>query len=328
LERCEVVHWSKNLAKKEPTMEWRRPFRFGTGGYQAKSRHELIALAHKMEDLGYAVMATPDHFEPQLAPVPMLMTIADATDKLRIATSVFANDFRHPAVLAKEAATLDLLSGGRFELGIGAGYMGSDYALTGIPLDPPGVRIGRLAESVQIVKGLFGEAPVTFQGTYYHISGLEGYPKPLQHPHPPIMIAGGGKRLLSLAAREADIVGLVPKSNNGALDFTDLSPTVTEQRIAWIRQAAGDRFEQLELNTLLFGVVITHQRQAAAEELAQAFGATAELVLNSIHFLVGTVDQMVEDVRMWRERYGISYILVIQRFMDALAPVVARLAGT
>lgn len=149
----------------------------------------------------------------------------------------------------------------------------------------------------------------------------------MQRPHPPIMIAGGGKRMLSFAAREADIVSLVPQSRNGAIDFRDMTPETTAQRIEWIRQAAGARFDHLELNTVLFGVVATDQRQQAAEELAKAWGTTPEMILNSIHFLVGTIDEMVDDVQMWRARYGISYLLVIQEAMEALAPVVARLAG-
>jgi probable F420-dependent oxidoreductase len=309
-------------------MAKQRPFRFGTGGYQAKSRDELITLIRKIEDFGYAVFAMPDHFEPILAPFTTLMAVADITSTLRFSCTVFANDFRHPAVLAKEAATLDLLSGGRFELGLGTGYLAPDYAMTGISLDPPGVRVSRLVESIQIVKGLFADAPVTFTGTYYAITGLEGHPKPFQRPHPPIMIAGGGKRMLSLAAREADIVGLMMQSRGPGLDFLDSSTAVTAQQVAWVQQAAGDRFDALEINTLLFGVVVTDQRQRAAEQLARAFGTTAEQVLDSVHFLVGTVDHMSEAIELWRERFGISYILVLPEYMDALAPVVARLAGT
>jgi probable F420-dependent oxidoreductase len=256
------------------------------------------------------------------------MLAAEATQTLRIGTTVFANDFRHPAVLAKEAATLDLLSGGRLELGLGAGYLAPDYALTGIALDPPGVRVSRLMESVQIIKGLFGDEPVTFAGRYYTITDLEGYPKPVQRPHPPLYLAGGSKRVLSLAAREADIVGLVPPSGGGKLDFLEASMAATMQRVEWVRHAAGERLAALELNTLLFAVVVTEHRQQAAEQLAATRGTTAEQVLDSIHFLVGTVEQMVEQIHMWRERLGISYITVLQEYMDALAPVVARLAGT
>jgi len=308
-------------------MTTRRRFRFGTGSYRARSRDEYVTLAHKVEDLGYAILLTPDHFEDQLAPLTALMAAAEATRTLRIGSYVFANDFRHPAVLAKEAATLDVLSEGRFELGIGTGYLGPDYATTGIPLDPPGVRVSRLAESVQIIKG-FADDPVTFPGTYYSVTGLEGYPKPYQRPHPPLFIAGAGKRLLSMAAREADIVGLMMQSRDGGIDFSSGSAAATAERVEWVRQAAGDRYGDLELNTLVFGVVVTDHRQQVAEELARPLGLTGEQLLDTVHFLVGTVDEITEDMQMWRERFGISYITVQQQHMDALAPAVARLAGT
>ena len=181
------------------------------------------------------------------------------------------------------------------------------------------MRVSRLVESVQIIKGLFADDPVTFSGTYYTVTDLNGYPKPLQRPHPPILIAGGGKRMLSLAAREADIVGLVMQSRGAGLDFMDSTTAATAQQVAaWVRQAAGDRVDSLELNTLLFGVVVTDQRQRAAEQLASVWGITAEQVLDSIHFLVGTVDQMIEDIRMWRERFGISYFLVLPEYYGCL----------
>jgi probable F420-dependent oxidoreductase len=256
----------------EESMATRRRFRFGTGSYRARSRDDYLTLARKVEDLGYAILLTPDHFEDQLAPLAALMAAAEATRTLRIGSYVFANDFRHPAVLAKEAATLDVLSEGRFELGIGTGYLGPDYATTGIPLDPPGVRVSRLAEAVQIIKGLFADEPVTVTGTHYCVAGLDGYPKPHQRPHPPLLIAGGGKSLLSLAAREADIVGLLMGSRDGGLDFSSGSTAATAQRVEWVRQAAGDRFADLEFNTLVFGVVLTDHRQQAAEGAGSTAG--------------------------------------------------------
>jgi probable F420-dependent oxidoreductase len=306
-----------------------RPFRFGTGAYQARTRDEYLALVRKVEQLGYGILLTPDHFAGQLAVLPALLAAADATPTLRIGSYVFANDFRHPAVLANDAATVDLLSGGRFEFGIGAGYLTDvDYTPTGIPFDPAGVRVSRLVESVQIIKGLWSDEPVTFAGTYYTVTGLTGYPKPHQRPHPPVLIAGGSKRVLSLAAREADIVGLLTPSQGGALDLTASSTASTTQQVAWVRQAAGDHFADLEFNTLVIGVEITDHRQRMAEDLARRIGLTSEQVLDSVHFLVGTVEQITEDIQMWRERFGISYVAVVQEYMDALAPVVARLAGT
>jgi probable F420-dependent oxidoreductase len=305
-----------------------RPFRFGTGGFPARSRVELVNLARKTEDLGYATILMPDHFEAdRMSTFLALLMAAEATKQVRIGTFVLDNDFRHPALLAQEAATLDLLSDGRLELGIGAGYATYDYAATGIPLDPPGVRVSRLAESVQILKRLLARETVTFRGDYYTTHELRGRPQALQQPHPPLLIGGGGKRLLSLAAREADIISLVPKAKAGTLDFNDSSHAATEQKIAWIREAAGARMAALELNTLVFECIVTDQRQRVAEEVAQQRGAPVAHVLNSVHFLLGTVEQITEEVQMWRERFGISYVTVFPQSMDAFAPVVAKLAG-
>lgn len=303
------------------------PFRFGTGGFPAASRTELINLARKIEDLGYATIVMPDHFEPQMSVFLSLLIMAEATTRLRIGTYVIDNDFRHPALLAKEAATLDLLSGGRLELGLGAGWKLQDYATTGIPFDPPGVRVSRLIESVQIVKRLLQGETVTFVGEYYTLQALVGEPKPLQQPHPPLFIGGGSKRLLSLAGREANIVGLVPKAAGGNLDFTDILHTATEQKLAWVRQAAGERFAALEINTLVFDVMVTENQQAAAEELGQRWGLPADAMLDSVHFLVGSVTQIAETVQLWRERFGISYVTVFPKDLAIFAPVVAQLAG-
>jgi probable F420-dependent oxidoreductase len=190
------------------------------------------------------------------------------------------------------------------------------------------VRVSRLAEAIQIIKGLFADEPVNVTCTHYSVAGLAGYPKPYQRPHPPLLIAGGGKRLLSLAAREADIVGLLMASRDGGLGFSSGSMAATAQRVEWVRQAAGDRFADVEFSTLVFGVVLTNHRQQAAEELARPLGLTGEQLLDTVHFLVGTLDQITHDLQMWRERFGISYIIVQQQHMDALAPVVGRLAGT
>src|SRR5438876_677403 len=200
-----------------------RPFRFGVSVHGSKSRAEWIGIARQAEALGYSTLLIPDHLGDQLSPIPALVAAADATSTLRIGSLVFDNDFRHPVMLAKEAATLDVLSGGRFELGIGAGWLRSEYEQAGIPYDPPGVRVGRMEEALQIIKGLFADRPVTFSGTYYKVSALEGQPKPVQRPHPPILIGGGGKRILSIAAREATIVGFLPivRPDGSGPDLTD-----------------------------------------------------------------------------------------------------------
>lgn len=314
----------------------KRRFRFGVCPGSAQSRADWVQQARKAEDLGYSTFLVPDHFVNDLAVVPSLAIAAEATRTLRVGSYVFDNDFRHPAMVAKEAATLDLLSDGRFELGIGAGWYGAEYEQVGIPFDPPGVRVGRLEEAVTIIKGLFGEEPVNFSGKYYTVNGLMGLPRPVQRPHPPIFMAGGGKRVLSLAAREADIVGLHIKTyaDGSGGDMTTTSADATLEKLDWVRQAAGDRFDKLELNVLVSRLAITGNPRQAAEELeARAAsdtirrGVTTELLLETPNALIGTVDGIVETLQMRRERYCISYIVVIDEHMEAFAPIVARLNG-
>jgi probable F420-dependent oxidoreductase len=288
----------------------------------------LVALARKVEALGYAVILVPDHIDANiLSPFLALVTIAEVTERLRVSTYVIDNDFRHPALLAKEAATCDLLTSGRLELALGAGWNIEDYTTTGIPFDAPAVRVARLEEAVQIVKHFFTQDTVSFVGEHYTLTDLVPGPKPAQRPHPPIFIGGAGKRLLSLAGREADIVGLVPRARGGTLDFADVSHASTAQKIAWVRDAAGERFAQLELNTLVFDCVFTDQREQGADALAEKWGLPREHILNSVHFLVGTTQQMADDIQQWREQFGISYIAVFPEHMEAFAPIVAQLSG-
>ena len=309
-------------------MTHQRPFRFGAAVFTAPSREAWIALAHKVMDLGYTTLSIPDHFQEQLAPFTALMTVADALPTLRIGSYVFANDFRHPALLAKEAATLDLLSGGRFEFGIGAGWSEPDYTRTGMLFDRPGIRVSRLAEAVPMIKRLFGDDPVTFTGAHYIIKDLVGYPKPLQQPHPPIMIGGNGKRMLSLAGREADIVSLINDLSGSQLHFEESSLAAMTQRVAWVRAAAGERFDRLEFNTLIWDVMVTNDQQQGAEQLASKWNLTSAQVLDSIHFLVGTLEQISATSQARREQLGLSYLTVAVWAMEQLAPVVARLTGT
>jgi probable F420-dependent oxidoreductase len=320
------------MRAKEDQMAHKRRFRFGVCPGIAQSRDAWVEQARKAEDLGYSTFLVPDHFVNDLATVPAISVAAEATRTLRVGSYVFDNDFRHPAMVAKEAATLDLLSDGRLELGIGAGWHGPDYEQTGIPFDPPGVRVGRLEEAVTIIKALFGEEPVTFSGKYYTIDGLLGLPRLVQRPHPPILIAGGSKRVLSLAAREADIVGLHLKtySDGSGGDIASTSVDATLEKLDWIRQAAVDRFDDLEFNVLVPRLAVSDNPAQAAEQLASQAnrpGLTAELLLESPNALIGTVDGIVETLQMRRERYFISYIVVTDEDLETFAPVVARLNG-
>ena len=308
-----------------------RTFRFGIQTSQASSKEEWAAKARKTEELGYSTLFIPDHFTDQLAPIPALMAAADATSTLRLGTLVLDNDYRHPLVLAKELATLDVLSGGRVEAGIGAGWMASDYQQSGIAYESPGVRISRLKEALKIMKGLFAEGSFSFSGEHYTIAEHDGTPKPVQKPHPPFLVGGGGKRVLKLAAREADIVGVNFNLSEGVVNPTVAvtgSASATKEKIGWIREAAGERFDELELNVTIFVSVVTDDRHGMAERVAPGFGLSADDVLESPHLLVGTVDQIVDDLQRRREEYGFTYIVFSGDAFDRMAPVVQRLAGT
>ena len=307
-----------------------RPFRFGVTAPTPSAGTDWVERARRVEQLGYSILVVPDHFRDHLAPVPALTAAALATTRLRVGSLVFSNDFRHPAVLAKEAATIDVLSGGRFELGLGGGWLRAEYDQTGIPFEAPGTRIERLEEAVTIIKGLLAGERVTFAGRHYAIADLEGRPTPVQRPHPPIAIGGGGRRTLTLAAREASIVGLVPRArrDGSGLDMTDLSDTATREKLEWVRSAAGDRFDSLEIHALIQAVAVGERRTAAADQLASRFKVARDVVLETPYVLLGTVEEMCETLWQRRERYGISYLTVFERDMEVFAPVVARLAGT
>jgi probable F420-dependent oxidoreductase len=315
-------------------MSTRRPFRFGVSVHDIKSRKAWIELARQVENLGYSTLLMPDHLGEQLSPVPALVAAADATSTLRVGSLVFDNDFRHPVMLAKEAATLDVLSEGRLELGMGAGWMKGEYEQAGIPFERAGVRVARLAESVQIIKGLCGDEPVHFAGQHYTVDGQQGFPRPVQRPHPPIHIGGGGQSLLSLAAREADIVGFLPRarSDGKGQDLADATPEALDEKVAWVRAAAAERFDDLELGILVAQVFTTQERGQAAQfiasTLAAGYDVSIETILQAPYVLIGSIDQICDDLQARRERYGISYINVFENSLEALAPVIERLAGT
>ena len=314
-----------------------RPFRFGVLGESVRSAVDLVDTARRAEAAGCATFLLRDHFieEPfghQLAPVAALATAAAATKTLRVGSLVICNDYRHPAIVAKEAATLDLLSGGRFELGLGAGFSQQEYEAAGFPFDAPGVRVDRLAEALQVVKGLFGAEPFTFSGRFYTVSKLDLFPKPLQRPHPPILVGAGGKRMLSIAAREANIIGIQTAALGTGRRVPDPSGLLAEaiaEKVGRIRQEAGSRFEDIELS-IVTSVVIAENRREAAERLArdrQWDGMSVDRVLEMPSVFIGSVDQIVSEMQARRERYGITYHVVSDRNLEAVTPIVARLAG-
>jgi probable F420-dependent oxidoreductase len=308
-----------------------RPFRFGIGTNKSRSRKEFTELARRAEDLGYSTLFVPDHFvDHDLAPTVTLAHAAAVTEQLRVGTFVLGNDYKHPVVCAREMATIDLLSDGRLELGIGAGWMTVDYEKAGIPLDKPGVRIARLAESITIMKGLFAEGPFTFHGEHYQITELDGMPKPVQRPVP-FLIGGGGPKVLALAAKEAQIVGINANLRSGDGSSHDaamsLTPQRTDEKIEWVRAAAGDRFNELELQTLVGFVYMGDNAKAIIDGIANSFQISADDALLAPPCLVGSVDAIVDSLEERRKRWGISYHVIDDNAIDTFAPVVERLAG-
>jgi probable F420-dependent oxidoreductase len=310
-----------------------RPFRFGVMFHSAGTRQILTEKARRVEDLGYSTFLLPDHLDQSFGALPALAVAAEVTTRLRLGTLVLANDFRHPVQLAKDIAMLDLLSGGRFELGLGAGWRQREYEQAGISYDSTPVRINRLAESLHVLTGLFADGTFAFAGEFYTVADLDGQPKPAQQPHPPILVGGGGKRILSLAAREANIVSIIPRarpegSGQQSADWSSATEAATRKKLDWIREAAGDRFDALELNAMVYAVMVADDRRAAASKLADRFDLTQEDVIASPNILVGSIEQMVDDLRHRREDFRISYIAVPEHFMEPFVPVMERLVGT
>lgn len=280
--------------------------------------------------MGFASLLVSDHLGDQLALIPALAAAVDATTSIRVGALVACNDFRHPVMYAKELASLDLLSNGRIDWGIGAGWLAPEYEKAGIPFDRPGVRVDRLQEAVLVMKACFGDAPVTFEGSHYRVRELVGTPKPVQRPHPPLLLGAAGRRLLSFAAREADIIGIAPSIT--AKQLGDHAPrqsveAAVDEQINWIRTAAGDRGERLELNMVAFPLAVTDDAAGAAARIAPAVRLSPEEVLRSPHIWVGTTDEIAASLEHHRERWGISYWAVPAHAIDRVAPVIEQLAG-
>lgn len=314
-----------------------RPFRFGIINERMGTAAGWADRARRTEALGYDTFLLRDHFvtEPfgdQFAPLVALTAAACATTRLRVGTLVLDNDYRHPAILAKEAATLDLLSGGRLELGLGAGWLRAEYEAAGMPYEPNGVRVDRLAEALTILKGLLADGPVTFAGEHYRVTNLEGFPKPARPTGPPILIGAGKRRMLTLAGRHADIVGFLTTSvASGTMrdDPTERLAESVERKIAWVREGAGERFAQIELS-LIPTIVITDDRRAATTRLIREHGwsgITPEQVGAMPAVLIGTIAEIVETLCARRERYGFSYYIFPDAQLDSCAPLVGALAG-
>ena len=311
------------------------PFTFLADAVDVSSARELGERARAAEELGVTTFVLPDHLVAQPAPVPYLAAVAALTERIRIGAFVHNNDLRHPAVLAQELATLDALSEGRLDVAIGAGWNGSEYAAIGLPFDPIRVRQARLAESVTVIKGCFGAGPFSFGGEHYTITDYDAYPKPVQRPHPPFFIGGGGRATLELAAREAQIVGLAPRILRGGVpDPRSFTWAATEEKIGWVREAAGERFDELTLNVYpsFWPVTVTDDLDGEAAKVVAAMRKrsgielTVREVIDSPHIFIGSHDRFVEKLTELRSRLGISSFLVGD--LAQLGPVVAQLAAS
>jgi probable F420-dependent oxidoreductase len=310
-----------------------RKFRFGCVVRNARSGKEFTELARRAETSGFSTLFVPDHFvDHELAPPVALAHAAAVTETLRIGSLVLGNDYKHPVVLAREAGTLDLLSDGRLELGIGAGWMTVDYEKAGMPLDRPSVRIARLAEAITVLKGLLGDDPFTFDGEHYRVTELDGQPKPVQRPHPPFIVGGGGPKILALAAREAQIVGVNANLRSGDPNTPDaahsLTSAATDEKLASLRAAAGDHFADLEIQTLVGFVHVAEHSEAIVAAMASSFGVAPEDARMAPVTLVGTAAEVVDLLEQRRDRWQMSYVVLPDDALDTCAPIVAQLAGT
>jgi probable F420-dependent oxidoreductase len=306
-----------------------RGFRFGVQVSKETTAKGWAELARRTEAAGYDVLSMPDHFTDQLAPMPALMAAASATTTLRVGALVFDNDYKHPVILAKELATMDLLSDGRTEIGLGAGWMISDYEEAGIPYDSPKVRIDRFIEGMAIIRGAMADGPFSFSGDHYTVTNYTGWPKPVQSP-PPILIGGGGKRVLSYAAREADIIGINGTLTAGVVGPEALS-TMTAQsvdeKVAIVAAAGAHRLNDIEMNIRTFFVKVTDDRAKTVQGISSMFGVDEEMIDSSPFALIGSVDSCIEQLLERRERWGFSYTIVGAENIDECAPIVAALRG-
>jgi probable F420-dependent oxidoreductase len=318
-----------------------RPFRFaaaGEGNKQEGGARKFVQTAQQAEEYGFDTFVVPDHLGEQIGPIAALGALTQATEKIRLGTSVLANGFRHPVVLAKDLATIDVLSKGRLEVGLGAGWIKEEFENAGIPYESPGVRLEKLDEALTILDVLLRGQECTFEGKHYQVRGIKGTPRPRQGPRPPICTGGGGPKMLRLAAKHADIVSVVPvttKNGKGLLSGITIEKAV--EKVNLIKEAAGDRFADIELNWAITAVVITDDREKTAEMALSALDRglhpnlevdvqlSVEDILNSPYVAIGTFEEIAEQIRRVRQLTSMSYVGVFPTQMDAFAPVIPLL---
>jgi len=308
-----------------------RPFRFAVELHAPLDGRTWTDTARELEELGYSTLFVPDHFDEGLGPIAAMASAAAVTSTLRVGALVLDCDFRHPAVLARELASIDMLSGGRLEVGLGAGWKRLDYDRSGIPMDSPKVRVDRMIEHTRILKALFAEEPVTFQGEHYRITDLPGTPRPHATGGPPILIGGGARRVLRFAGATADIIGVNASIHSGEIDTDaahDALPERIDQKVVWVREGAGTRFAELELNAWLAAAEITDDTAAVADVIGQLFSADPKSVLESPLTLIGSLAECADRLRERRERWGYSYTVIPADKARDFAPLVTELTGS
>jgi probable F420-dependent oxidoreductase len=305
-----------------------RRFRFAITATRAESGAEWRAKARRIEELGYDTLLVTDHLARQLAPIPAMAAALEATTRLRVGSYVLANDYRNPVLLAKEIATLDVLSGGRVEFGMGAGWYQRDYEMLGLPYDPPATRVSRMIEAVNLMDRLFAEDSVDASGRFYTVHGARVLPKPVQRPRPPLMIGGGGRRMLRFAAEHADIVALNPRFDaNGQPVVSDLTTGETERKLARLRAEAGERLDKVELNIFIVDGGVTDEPRSLFDAAATRLKGAAARLIDSPFFLYGSIADLKRELLARRERLGITYFGLPEKAMEPFAPLVRELRG-
>jgi probable F420-dependent oxidoreductase len=308
-----------------------RRFRFGADLSEPLPGLTWADTIRRIEDLGLTTVFLPDHFDEQWGPFTALAAAAVVSPSITLGTLVLDNDYRHPVVTAKEIATLDRLSEGRVELGVGAGWKKIDYEQSGMAMDRPKVRVDRMIEGIEVMRRSFGDGPFDFAGEHYTITGYDGLPKPHRPGGPPLLVGAGAPRMLRWAGAHADIVGVVPSIHSGEIDTAAAQDGLAERidrKLEWLKEGAGARFDDLEINAWIPVVEVTEDAKTFAEATAPLFDTTADELVESPMTMIGSAAQIAERLHARRERWGYSYHVVQAPAVEAIAPVVAQLSGT
>ncbi|NLV54278.1 MAG: TIGR03621 family F420-dependent LLM class oxidoreductase [Acidimicrobiales bacterium] len=307
-----------------------RRLRFAVDLQQPFPGRDWLDTAREVEQLGYSTIFVPDHFDEGPGPIAAMAAFAAVTSTVNVGALVLDCDFRHPVPLARELATIDALSGGRLEVGLGAGWKRRDYDTSGIAMEAPGVRVSRLQEHAAVLRGLWGEGPFSFAGDHYTVTDLDGTPAPHRPGGPPILVGGGGPRLLRWAGATADIVGVNASIHSGEIDAAAAADALADridEKVGWLAEGAGDRLADVEINAWLAVAEITDD-PATIDGIAALFGTDAEALSRSPLSLVGPAGAVAERLHERRERWGYSYHVIPGDRAHDFAPIVAELTGT